>query len=80
MTTRRYVVILMGRRNPWDGEGALRIIDAADPEAAVRAAHTRPPSTLHVRWAWVHELAADARPVMVPADVPKPEWGKAKQT
>lgn len=73
-----YVVILMGQRNLWDGEGGLRVVRAHTPEEAVRTAHDRPPSTLGVKWAWVTQLVEPYHPTLVPADVPKPEWGKPK--
>lgn len=73
-----YVVILMGARNPYDGEGALRIVHAENPEQAVRVAHPKPPSTTAVKWAWVAELAEPYQPTLVPALVPTPEWGQPK--
>lgn len=73
-----WVVVLMGSRNPYDGEGGLRVVHAPDAETAVRNAHDRPPSTVAVKFAWVCQLAEPYEPVMVPADVPKPEWGKPK--
>jgi hypothetical protein len=78
---RRYIVLLMGHRNPYDGTGALRIVQApagTPPEEIVRKAHERPPSTTAVKWAWVAELAEPYQPTLVPADVPKPEWGKPR--
>jgi hypothetical protein len=70
-----WVVLLLGARNPYDGEGGLRIVQADTAEEAVRAAHPQPPSTLKVRHAWTHRLADPYDPTLVPADVPKPEWG-----
>jgi hypothetical protein len=75
---RTFVVVLLAARNPYDGEGGLRVVQAETAEAAVRAAHPRPPSTMKVRWAWAAELADPYAPTMVPVDVPEPEWGKPK--
>lgn len=74
-----WVVILMGARNPYDGEGGLRIVRAATAGEAVRAAHPNPPSTTRVKFAWAHRLAEPYNPTLVPADVPKPEWGDPKE-
>ena len=74
----KWVVILLGERNPWDGEGALRVVDATTAEEAVAKAHDRPPSTLAVRFAWTAQLAEPYEATLIPADVPKPEWGKPR--
>jgi hypothetical protein len=73
-----YVVVLLGARNPYDGEGGLRVVTADTPEEAVRKAHTNPPSTVAVKYAWVARLAEPYSPVLVPADVPQPTWGQPK--
>ena len=73
-----WVVILLGARNPYDGEGGLRIVTADTAEEAVRRAHANPPSTVAVKYAWVHRLAEPYTPVLVPADVPTPEWGRPR--
>jgi hypothetical protein len=73
-----WVVLLMGSRNPYDGDGGLRVVTASSAEEAVRRAHERPPSTLAVKYAWTARLAEPYEPTLIPADVPKPEWGKAK--
>lgn len=77
-TLPHWVVVLLGARNPYDGDGGLRIVQARTAEEAVREAHTHPPSTIAVKFAWVHKLADPYDPVLIPADVPKPEWGKAR--
>ncbi len=76
--TATWIVLLMGSRNPSDLDRSLSIVQADTAEEALRAAHTRPPSTLSVRFAWVHRLAEPYSPIMFPADVPKPEWAPAK--
>jgi hypothetical protein len=75
--TATWIVLLMGSRNPSDLDRALSIVQADTAEEALRAAHTRPPSTLTVRHAWVHRLAEPYSPTLFPADVPKPEWAQA---
>lgn len=71
-----WIVLLLGARNPYDGDGGLRIVRGADTaEEAVRKAHERPPSTLAVRHAWAHRLEEPYNPTLIPADVPVPEWG-----
>ncbi len=73
-----WVVILLGARNPYDGEGGLRVVTADTAEEAVKAAHVHPPSTLAVRYAWVHRLAEPYQPTLIPADIPTPEWGRPR--
>lgn len=76
--TAHWIVVLLGARNPADLDGGLRVVTADSAEEAVRRAHENPPSTLSVKFAWVHRLAEPYEPVLVEADVPKPEWGKAR--
>lgn len=75
-----WVVVLMGSRNPYDGEGGLRVVRAKTVEQAVREAHERPPSTVAVKFAWVHRLAEPYNATLIPADVPSPEWGTPKRS
>lgn len=77
--TATWVVVLLGARNPYDGEGGLKVVQADTAEEAVRAAHPRPPSTTQVRHAWTHRLTDPYTPTLIPADVPKPEWGQPKE-
>lgn len=72
-----YVILLMGERNPYDGEGALRIQAADTPEEAVRLAHQRPPSTFKVHHAMVFETLEPWLPTIVELDVSS-EWGRSR--
>ena len=74
-----WVVLLLGRNGmPYDGKGGLRVVEANTAAEALAAAHTRPPSTLKVRDAWIAELAEPYAPTLVPADTPNPEWGRPR--
>lgn len=73
-----WIVLLLGRRNPWDGDGALKVVEAETAEEAVRLAHPRPPSSLQVRHAWTVRLAEPYAPTLIPAEVEAPEWGKPR--
>lgn len=60
---------------PW---GTPRVVQADSPEDAARQAFPTPPSSLHVKHAWVAALAEPYSPTQVEIDVPAPKWGRAR--
>lgn len=70
-----FVQLCEHRGQPW---GTPRVVRANSPEDAARQAFPIPPSSLHVKHAWVAALAEPYQPTQVEIDVPKPKWGKAR--
>lgn len=70
-----FVQLCEHRGQPW---GLPRVVRADSPEEAARQAFPIPPSSLHVKHAWVAALAEPYLPTQVEIDVPKPKWGKAR--